>query len=70
MNPSRFALTLLVILCIPSSLFSQDLATRYKHLSCAVVQVRFDGGAGTAFFINNSGRLVTVAHVLYDRKIS
>jgi len=47
---------------------AETLEVRYDKLSCAVVQVRFDGGSGTAFFVNSSGRLASVAHVLYDRK--
>jgi S1-C subfamily serine protease len=46
---------------------ADTLDVRYEKLSCAVVKVQFDGGTGTAFFANDSGRLATVAHVLYDR---
>ncbi len=45
-----------------------DLPTRYQRLACAVVQVQSDNETGTAFFVDDSGTLATVAHVLYDKK--
>ncbi len=51
-----------------SYLTAQSLSQRYEKLSCAVVRVEYEGGAGTAFFVNATGRMATVAHVLYERK--
>jgi S1-C subfamily serine protease len=63
--------TLALVLCsvVPST-HSQaaDLVERFQKLSCAVVRVDFAGGSGTGFFIDGNGRMVTAAHVLYERK--
>lgn len=48
----------------------QTLAERYAKLSCAVVQVTFDGGTGTGFFINSGGDVLTAAHVALNRVFS
>jgi S1-C subfamily serine protease len=49
---------------------SQTLAERYDRLSCAVVQITFDGGTGTGFFINANGDVLTAAHVALNRVFS
>lgn len=41
----------------------RSLPERYSALSCAVVQITFNAGAGTGFFIDQQGDLVTAAHV-------
>jgi S1-C subfamily serine protease len=46
------------------------LAERYDKLSCAVVQITFDGGAGSGFFINANGDVLTAAHVALNRVFS
>lgn len=43
-----------------------SLVERYKRLSCAVVLIQSDKEAGTGFFINTNGTLVTAAHVLFN----
>ena len=47
-----------------------DLPSRYLRMSCAVVQITTDGGAGTGFFISPDGDVITAAHVALDRKFS
>ncbi|MDR3674377.1 MAG: serine protease [Acidobacteriota bacterium] len=49
---------------------AQTLAERYDKLSCAVVQITFDGGTGTGFFINANGDVLTAAHVALNRVFS
>jgi S1-C subfamily serine protease len=49
---------------------TQTLAERYDRLSCAVVQITFDGGTGTGFFINADGDVLTAAHVALNRVFS
>src|SRR5579863_1170155 len=49
---------------------TQTLAERYDSLSCAVVQITFDGGTGTGFFINAKGDVLTAAHVALNRVYS
>jgi hypothetical protein len=49
---------------------STDLASRYSRLSCAVVQVIHDSGAGTGFFISADGDILTAAHVALNRNFS
>jgi S1-C subfamily serine protease len=49
---------------------SQTLAERYDRLSCAVVQITFEGGTGTGFFINANGDVLTAAHVALNRVFS
>lgn len=58
----------IILLVSGRSLFGDDLSSRFERLACAVIRVQYDGGSGTAFFVNDSGRLATVAHVLYERK--
>jgi hypothetical protein len=66
MRDLRFLIMLLAF--SSGRLHATDLMTRYERLSCAVVRVDFDGGSGTGFFVNGTGRMVTVAHVLFERK--
>src|ERR1039457_308172 len=47
-----------------------DLASRYSRMSCAVVQITHNTGAGTGFFISADGDVLTAAHVALDRKFS
>jgi S1-C subfamily serine protease len=66
-------MTVIARLCLMAlagllSVLAEDLPSRYKRLSCAVIQVQSQSETGTAFFVNNTGRLATVAHVLYDEK--
>jgi S1-C subfamily serine protease len=65
-----FVLTMSVVagLVVADKCFSEDLASRFEKLSCAVVQVRSANETGTAFFVDKDGTLATVAHVLYDKK--
>ena len=49
---------------------AQTLAERYNRLSCAVVQITFDGGTGTGFFINANGDVLTASHVALNRVFS
>ncbi len=49
---------------------SPSLAARYDRLSCAVVQITFDGGTGTGFFINPGGDILTAADVALNRVFS
>jgi hypothetical protein len=44
-----------------------DLISRYGRLSCAIVRITSDAGGGTGFFINGTGTIVTVAHVVFDQ---
>jgi hypothetical protein len=45
-----------------------DLTSRYVRLSCAVVKIIADATAGTGFFVDSDGTLVTAAHVTFDKK--
>jgi S1-C subfamily serine protease len=49
---------------------SSNLVSRFARLSCAVVQIGFDGGEGTGFFIDRDGRLVTAAHIVLNTSYS
>ena len=49
---------------------AQTLAERYDRLSCAVVQITFEGGTGTRFFINANADVLTAAHVALNRVFS
>jgi S1-C subfamily serine protease len=48
----------------------RTLAERYDRFSCAVVQITFDGGTGTGFFIDADGDILTAAHVALKRVFS
>lgn len=45
-------------------------AERYSQLSCAVVQVVANQGAGTGFFISENGDVLTAAHVALNQTFS
>src|ERR1051326_1616201 len=46
------------------------LTTRFKKLSCAIVQIKSGNESGTGFFINDSGTIATAAHVVFDTEYS
>jgi S1-C subfamily serine protease len=46
------------------------LSDRYEKLSCAVVLISSDLGAGTGFFIGPDGYIATAAHVVMSTKFS
>ena len=56
-----------LVVVLGSAARAETLADRYNRLSCAVVRVTSNGGGGTGFFVNETGRLVTAAHVATDR---
>jgi S1-C subfamily serine protease len=47
-----------------------NLESRFQKLSCAIVQIKSDTGAGTGFFISADGRVATAAHVVTDSSYS
>ena len=46
---------------------AQSLSDRYAGLRCAIVQIETANGAGTGFFVDGNGTIITAAHVVYVR---
>jgi len=66
-NRFRFVLIFAASL-LPVTGSGASLVDRFHDLSCAVVRIDIDGGSGTGFFVNKTGRLLTAAHVVYDKQ--
>src|SRR5712691_1265931 len=73
MLPRLLALGMLALLLTacdssfsPPSQINEELAARYKQLSCSVVLVLSAHERGTGFFIDSDGTLMTAAHVPFD----
>jgi S1-C subfamily serine protease len=63
----RHLLVVAAIVLGGADAMADDLAARYEKLSRAVVRIETALGGGTGFFINSTGRMVTAAHVVFDR---
>lgn len=63
--PTAFVADLVVHAQSPAT--ETRLSDRYDALSCAIVKFSHPNGTGTGFFSNATGKVVTAAHVVYDR---